>query len=113
MAQTSGRKRTTQKKGAPAKNVKKTPARKPAPAVKEKEVSFSDHFHVFAKTKAFKVIIALLAAAALFGLALLISGNDFDRFFTVLGIMILIAAAVWIGGMIISIGKSQSKAEVE
>ena len=111
MAQTAGRKRTAQKKGAPAKKTTKTSSRKPAPVTKE--VSFSDHFHVFAKTKAFNVIIAVLAALAVFGLSLLISGNDFDRFFTVLGILILVAAAVWIGGMIISIGKSQSKAEVK
>ena len=111
MAQTAGRKRTAQKKGTPAKKTPKTSSRKPSPA--PKEVSFSDHFHVFAKTKAFKVIIAVLAALAVFGLSLLISGNDFDRFFTVLGILILVAAAVWIGGMIISIGKSQSKAEVK
>lgn len=111
MAQTSGRKRTAPKKGAPSKNARKTSARKPAPAVKE--VSFSDHFHVFAKTKAFKVIVTVLAALAVFGLAVLISGNDFDRFYTVLGILILAAAAVWVGAMILSIGKSQSKAEVE
>lgn len=111
MAQTSGRKSTAKKKGAPARKAGKPSARKTAPAVKE--VSFSDHFHVFAKTKAFKVIIALLIALAVFGLAVLISGNDFDRFYTVLGIIILVTAAVWVGAMIISIGKSQSKSEVE
>lgn len=59
-------------------------------------VGFGDFFHAFSKTSAFKFILFFLIFILAFALNLLLSWNDFDRFFLISGIEIIIAACVYV-----------------
>ena len=71
------------------------------------EVGIGDYWHAFTKTRVFVPIMVILVTAVLVGLDLLISWNTYERFFMLLGIELIIAAAGWLIIMIYSIGSSK------
>ncbi|MBP5261727.1 MAG: hypothetical protein J6Z43_06345 [Clostridiales bacterium] len=74
----------------------------------EVEVGFGDYWHAFTKTKVFIPVMTVAVTAVLIGLDLLISWNDFHRFFMFLGIELIAAAAVWLIATIFSLGSRRS-----
>ncbi len=60
-----------------------------------KSVSGADYFHAFTKTRFFKILLSVFIIAAIIGLNLLISWNNFDRFFLILGIELIVSIIVW------------------
>ena len=84
---------------------------KPQPSGRSKddivEVGIGDYWHAFTKTKVFVPIMTILVTAVLVGIDLLIAWNTYQRFFVLLGIELIIAAAAWLFIMIYSIGSSR------
>ena len=77
------------------------------------EVGFGDYWHAFTKTKVFVPIMTVVISALLVGLDLLISWNDFSRFFLFLGIEIIAAAVVWLIMTIYSFGAEKKNSDEE
>jgi len=71
------------------------------------EVGIGDYWHAFTKTKVFVPVMTILVTAVLVGIDLLIAWNTYQRFFVLLGIELIIAAAAWLFIMIYSIGSSK------
>lgn len=61
-----------------------------------KSVSSADYFHAFTKTRFFKILLSVFIIAAIVGIDLLISWNNYDRFFLILGIELIVSIIVWI-----------------
>jgi len=105
----SSGKRTSAKSSS--KSSSKAPASKrsgtSAPKDDIVEVGIGDYWHAFTKTRVFVPIMVILVTAVLVGLDLLISWNTYERFFMLLGIELIIAAAGWLIIMIYSIGSSK------
>lgn len=83
--------------------------KKPQPT--EVEVGFGDYWHAFSKTRVFVPVMVILVSAVLIGLDLLIAWNGYKLFFTLLGIEILIAVAVWLIRTVLSIGSNKNRSE--
>ena len=82
--------------------------KKPAPKQQEPvEVGIGDYWHAFTKTRVFVPVMVVVVTAFLVGLDLLISWNDYHRFFLFLGIEIIAAAAIWLIATIFSIGSDK------
>ena len=81
--------------------------KKPQPA--EVEVGAVNLWQEFRKTRVFVPIMVILVAAVLIGLDLLISWNGYKLFFTLLGIEILIAVAIWLIRTVFSIGSNKKR----
>ncbi|MBR2523625.1 MAG: hypothetical protein IKE53_04210 [Clostridiales bacterium] len=77
------------------------------------EVGFGDYWHAFTKTKVFVPIMTVVISVLLVGLDLLISWNDFSRFFLFLGIEIIAAAVVWLIMTIYSFGSEKKNSDEE
>ncbi|MBP5655540.1 MAG: hypothetical protein J6X33_08510 [Clostridiales bacterium] len=72
-------------------------------------VGFGDYLHMFIRSKAFVPIITILVIGLIIGLDFLFSMNDFNKFFTILGVELLIALVCWIIITLIGIGKHKSE----
>ena len=88
---------------------KKTTKQQPSVRSKDDivEVGIGDYWHAFTKTKVFVPVMTILVTAVLVGIDLLIAWNTYQRFFVLLGIELIIAAAAWLFIMIYSIGSSK------
>jgi len=88
---------------------KKTTKQQPSARSKDDivEVGIGDYWHAFTKTKVFVPVMTILVTAVLVGIDLLIAWNTYQRFFVLLGIELIIAAAAWLFIMIYSIGSSK------
>lgn len=69
-------------------------------------VGFADYFHAFSKTKLFRFIVGFLIFVFAILFNLLLSWNDFDKFFLISGIEIIVGACVYI--FILIAGKNKS-----
>lgn len=78
-------------------------------APKKDAVGFGDYFHMFMKSKASVPVITILVIAVIIGLDFLFSMNDYNKFFTILGVELLIALVCWIIITLIGIGKRKSE----
>ncbi|MCR4670405.1 MAG: hypothetical protein K5643_04360 [Saccharofermentans sp.] len=75
---------------------------------KKANVGFGDYLHHFIHTKAFVPVTAIFAIALIIGLDFLFSLNDYTKFFTILGVELLIALICWIVAMLIIFGRRKS-----
>ncbi|MBO4459287.1 MAG: hypothetical protein J5778_01370 [Clostridiales bacterium] len=102
MANNTRRKQTTRKKSSTkrASSQRSTQSRKNTGS----GVGFGDYLHQFIKSKAFVPVITVLIIAVIIGLDFLFSLNDYNKFFTILGVELLIALICWIIAMLISFG---------
>ena len=80
MANTKSNSNSNKKRTNKSTNTKKNTAKSVKQAPVSKTIGFADHFHAFAKTRFFKLIIYVVVFAAIMGLDLLISWNKFDTF---------------------------------
>ena len=106
MANNTRRKKTTRKKSS----AKRASSQRPPQTRKNKGtgVGFGDYLHQFIKSKAFAPVITVLIIAVIIGLDFLFSLNDYNKFFTILGVELLIALICWIVAMLISFGTRKS-----
>ncbi|MCQ2533178.1 MAG: hypothetical protein MJ172_01230 [Clostridia bacterium] len=116
MANSKSKKKTTSKKPstkksntrsqAKTKSSPKTSNRTSAAAANEAQIGFADYFHAFSKTKIFRFIFGVLVFILAISLNLLLSWNNFDKFFIISGIEIVICACIYI--FILIAGKKQN-----
>jgi len=64
---------------------------------------------MFIRSKAFVPVITVVIIALIIGLDFLFSMNDYNKFFTILGVELLIALICWIIITLIGIGKRRSE----
>lgn len=65
---------------------------------------FLDYFHAFSKTRYFMPVMIVTCIVVAVLLDLLLSWNNYDRFFLILGIEIIAVAIVWIVALLIGLG---------
>lgn len=100
MANNTRRKSTTKKKSSSRSSSSKRPSQNR----QSSGVGFGDYLHQFVKSKAFAPVMTILIIAVVIGLDFLFSLNDYNKFFTILGVELLIALICWIVAMLISFG---------
>lgn len=106
------KKKTTQSKPkTPApKAAQKTPKKAPVPSTTIDERShFSDYFHAFTKSRFFKPVLIVLVILIVFGIDLLISFNNYDKFFKIWGIEMIVAAVILAIALALSSNKHEKK----
>ena len=74
-------------------------------SVQTSDVTFADYWLAFSKSKAFFPVMTILTITLIILFDLLISWNNFDRFFIMLGVELILAAVIWIAGLVLSLGK--------
>ena len=81
----------------------RAPAKKQS--VQTSDVTFADYWLAFSKSRAFFPVMTITTITLIVLIDLLISWNSFDRFFIMLGIELILAAVIWITGLVLSLGK--------
>ena len=71
--------------------------------------SFADWFHAFSKTRIFVPVAVVAVLVLLILLDLLLSWNNYDRFFKILGFELLLAGIVWVIGLVLSFGDTSTR----
>jgi hypothetical protein len=69
------------------------------------DVTFADYWLAFSKSKLFFPVMTILTITVIILIDLLISWNNYDKFFVMLGIELILAAVIWIAGLVLSLGK--------
>ena len=112
--------KTTAKKTNQASRSKAKPKTTKAPSKKtaapivpvDEKSQFSDYFHAFTKSRFFKPVLIVLIILILFGIDLLISMNNYDKFFKIWGIEMIVAAVILAIALALTSNKPEKK-EVE
>lgn len=71
-------------------------------------LSFADYWYEFQKSRFFKPVLVIAIPIILVLLDLLFAWNNFDRFFIILGVELLIVAALWVIGFVFNMSTSSS-----
>lgn len=100
--------RSSQRSSQRSRNSSKRPQSKQTQAV-----TAIDYWHAFSKTKAFFPVMTVLIITVVVLLDLLISWNNFDRFFLILGIELVVVAVIWIIGLVMSIGNEAQNSDTD
>jgi hypothetical protein len=87
---------------------KKRPSSASSRSHKKANVGFGDYLHHFIHSKAFVPVTSIVVIALIIGLDFLFSLNDYTKFFTILGVELLIALICWIVAMLILFGKRKN-----
>lgn len=101
----SGRKPQTARR----QNSGKAPSKRQP--VQTADVTFADYWLAFSKSKFFFPVMTILIVLITVLIDLLVSWNNYDRFFLILGIELILVAAVWIIGLVLSLGKESASDE--
>ncbi len=111
MATTSGKRKQPAKRRAQSSRPRSSSAssRTKNTAPQKGAVGFGDYLHMFIRSKAFVPVITVVIIALIIGLDFLFSMNDYNKFFTILGVELLIALICWIIITLIGIGKRRSE----
>ena len=70
----------------------------------QENTSVIDYFHAFSKTRLFAPIMTIFGIILGVLLDLLISWNNYDRFFFILGLELIIIAGLWIAFLLLRLG---------
>ncbi len=100
--------RSNQRSSQRSRNSSKRPQSKQTQAV-----TTIDYWHAFSKTRAFFPVMTVLIITVVVLLDLLISWNNFDRFFLILGIELVVVAVIWIIGLVMSIGNEAQNSDTD
>ena len=100
--------RSSQRSSQRSRNSSKRPQSKQTQAV-----TAIDYWHAFSKTRAFFPVMTVLIITVVVLLDLLISWNNFDRFFLILGIELVVVAVIWIIGLVMSIGNEAQNSDTD
>ena len=100
--------RSSQRSNQRSRNSSKRPQSKQTQAV-----TAIDYWHAFSKTRAFFPVMTVLIITVVVLLDLLISWNNFDRFFLILGIELVVVAVIWIIGLVMSIGNEAQNSDTD
>lgn len=102
----SNGKKTTRK---PAQR-KASSARK-KPPVQDTGITAGDIWNMFKDSRFFAPVITILAVFLIIGLDLLLSWNSFELFFKILGVELILAFAVWIINLMVSLGRDKKNTD--
>ncbi len=116
----SGKKRSSSggRKNSSSSSARKTSgrasprsSRSPSRSTVSDSPSFADWFHAFTKTRAFIPVASVAVITALVLIDLLLSWNNYDRFFKILGFELLIVGIIWVIGLVLSFGETAPSSE--
>ncbi len=82
-------------------------------SAEEEFLSFGDYWHAFTKTRFFKPVMTIVVLVLIVLIDLLISWNYFDRFFTILGIELIIVSLLWVIGLVFNISSDHNNTAPE
>ena len=108
MAQRSGNSKGKKTGSKSSAGKKKAPAKKPAPQ-QQSGPTAADLWDMFRGSKAFIPVVTVVSILLLIGLDLLFSLNNYELFFKILGVELIIAFAFWIINLIVSLGRDSKK----
>lgn len=108
MAQRSAQSKGKKPSGNTAKRKTSNARKKPAPQ-QQSGPTAADLWDIFRGSKAFIPVVTVVSILLLIGLDLLFSLNNYDTFFRILGVELIIAFAVWIINLIVSLGRDSKK----
>lgn len=102
------------RKPASKKNSGKSVPRKSAsarkqPAPQQSGPTAGDIWNMFKDSRFFAPVVTILAIFLIIGLDLLFSWNNYGVFFKILGVELIIAFAIWIINLMVSLGKDSKK----
>ena len=104
--------RASAKPAAKKTTAKNAPKSAPISSPSDEKSGFADYFHAFTKSKFFKPVIIIFVILVLFGIDLLISFNNYDKFLKIWGIEMIIAAVILAIALALTSNKTDKK-EVE
>ena len=99
------RKKSTSKKSGGKSAPRKTSSVRKQPAVQQSGSGAADIWDMFKTSRFFAPVVTIVAIFLIIGLDLLFSWNNYELFFKILGVELIIAFAVWIINLMISLGK--------
>lgn len=71
-------------------------------------LTFADYWYEFKKSRFFKPVLIVVIPVLLVLLDLLFAWNNFDRFFIILGVELLILAAAWVIGFVFNLSMNST-----
>jgi hypothetical protein len=81
------------------------------PAVQDTGITAGDIWNMFKDSRFFAPVITILAVFLIIGLDLLFSWNNFELFFKILGVELILAFAVWIINLMVSLGRDKKNTD--
>lgn len=99
------RRKTSSKKTGGKSAPRKASSSRRQPAPQQSGPSAADIWDMFKGSRFFFPVITIVAIFLIIGLDLLFSLNNFELFFKILGVELIIAFAVWIINLMVSLGK--------
>lgn len=81
------------------------------PPVQDTGITARDIWNMFKDSRFFAPVITILAVFLIIGLDLLFSWNNFELFFKILGVELILAFAVWIINLMVSLGRDKKNTD--
>ncbi len=81
------------------------------PAVQDTGITAGDIWNMFKDSRFFAPVITIIAVFLIIGLDLLFSWNNFELFFKILGVELILAFAVWIINLMVSLGRDKKNTD--
>gem|GEM_PF-1490999 len=94
-SRSSSRKTTTRKTSTPKKSTRNNSSKPGQTSVANNGSTFAEILYIARNTLAGKILLTAILLSILFGLNLLFSMNRFDRFFTLLGVELVIGILIF------------------
>ena len=105
------RRKTVSKKTGGKSAPRKASSSRKQPAPQQTGPSAADIWDIFKGSRFFAPVITIVAIFLIIGLDLLFSWNNYELFFKILGVELIIAFAVWIINLMISLGKDKKNSD--
>ena len=103
--------RSSGKKSTRKPAQRKASSARKKPAVQDTGITAGDIWNMFKDSRFFAPVITILAVFLIIGLDLLFSWNNFELFFKILGVELILAFAVWIINLMVSLGRDKKNTD--
>ncbi len=103
--------RSSGKKSTRKPAQRKASSARKKPAVQDTGITAGDIWNMFKDSRFFAPVITILAVFLIIGLDLLFSWNNFELFFKILGVELILAFAVWIINLMVSLGREKKNTD--
>lgn len=103
--------RSNGKKSAKKSAQRKASSARRNPAPQDPGITAGDIWNMFKDSKLFAPVITIVAIFLIIGLDLLFSWNNFELFFKILGVELILAFAVWIINLMVSLGRDKKNTD--
>ena len=109
MAQQTRRSNGKKSAKKPAQRKASSARRNTAP--QDPGITAGDIWNMFKDSKFFAPVVTIVAIFLIVGLDLLFSWNNFELFFKILGVELILAFAVWIINLMVSLGRDKKNTD--